>query len=271
MGVLLPMDKITTGVTTAVKELSGDGGPDAARAILTTDRLPKTTVQRRSGWCIGGMVKGGGMLSPSLATMLAVLTTDAAVPAELLDRALRRAGAATFERVDSDGCRSTNDTVVVLANGASGVAPPEAEFTAALTAACADLARQLLADADGSTKDVAITVRNAATVADALTAARACARNSLVKTALYGGDPNWGRVLAAIGATDAAFSPDLVDVSINGVAVCRGGGIGEPRSLVDLGGRDVEIDVDLRAGAAAATIWTNDLSVAYVHALSGHA
>jgi glutamate N-acetyltransferase / amino-acid N-acetyltransferase len=271
IGVPLPMDKVTTGVTTAVKELSGDGGHDAARAILTTDRVPKTTVQRRGGWCIGGMVKGGGMLSPSLATMLAVLTTDAAVPPELLDRALRRASAATFERVDSDGCRSTNDTVVVLANGASGVAPPEAEFTAALTAACADLARQLLADADGATKDVAITVRNAATVEDALTAARACARNSLVKTALYGGDPNWGRVLAAIGATDAAFSPDLVDVSINGVAVCRGGGIGAPRSLVDLSGRDVEIDIDLRAGAAAATIWTNDLSVAYVHALSGRA
>jgi glutamate N-acetyltransferase/amino-acid N-acetyltransferase len=270
MGVRLPMDEIGRGVTAAVKALTHDGGADAARAILTTDRVPKTTVQRRDGWCVGGMVKGGGMLSPALATMLAVLTTDAAVPAEILDRALARAAAVTFERVDSDGCQSTNDTVLVLANGASGVAPSEAELTEALTAACADLAGQLLADAEGATKDVAITVRHAASVEDALSAGRACARNNLVKTALFGGDPNWGRVLAAIGTTDAAFDPDRVDVAINGVTVCRRGGIGDPRSLVDLSGRDVRIDIDLRAGDARATIRTNDLSLAYVRALAGH-
>ncbi|MGY1752114.1 bifunctional glutamate N-acetyltransferase/amino-acid acetyltransferase ArgJ [Blastococcus sp. SYSU D01042] len=270
MGVRLPMGKLTAGITTAVKELSGEGGPDAARAILTTDRVPKTTVQHRAGWSVGGMVKGGGMLSPSLATMIAVLTTDAVVPPELLDRALRRAGAVTFERVDSDGCRSTNDTVIVMASGASRVTPEPEDLTAALTAACADLAGQLLGDAEGSTKDVAITVRNAASLEDALSAGRACAGNVLVKTALYGNDPNWGRVLAAIGASDADFDPDRVDVTINGVTVCRGGGIGDPRSLVDLTGRDVDIDIDLRAGSARATIRTNDLSMAYVRAASAY-
>ena len=271
MGVRLPMHRITAGVTAAVKALSDDGGGEnAARAILTTDRVPKTTVQRRAGWCVGGMVKGGGMLSPSLATMLSVLTTDAVVPAPLLDRALREATAVTFERVDSDGCRSTNDTVIALANGSSGVAPTLGELTAALTAACADLAQQLVADAEGSTKAVAITVCNALSVEDALSAGRACARNSLVKTALFGGDPNWSRVLAAIGATDAEFAAERVDVAINGVTVCRGGGIGEPTSLVDLTGRDIRIDIDLGAGGARATIWTNDLSAAYVHASSAY-
>src|ERR671921_1155038 len=175
------------------------------------------------------MAKGAGMLAPSLATMLVVLTTDAVVRPGLLRSALTTATSLSFERVDSDGCLSTNDTVLVLSSGASGVTPSAEEFTEALTAAATDLAMQLLADAEGSTKDIAITVRKAASVVDALTAGRACARNNLLKTALFGNDPNWGRVLAAIGTTDAAFEADQVDVTINGVTVCRGGGIGDPR------------------------------------------
>jgi glutamate N-acetyltransferase/amino-acid N-acetyltransferase len=270
IGVRLPMDRLLPGVTAAAKALAEDGGDDAARAIMTTDSVPKTTVQRRDGWSVGGMAKGAGMLAPSLATMLVVLTTDAAVDADTLQAALRRATSVSFERVDSDGCLSTNDTVVVLANGASGATPDAEELTAALTAACTDLAMQLLADAEGSTKDIAITVRNAASVADALEAGRACARNNLLKTALFGNDPNWGRVLAAIGTTSAAFEPDRVDVTINGVTVCRGGAIGDPRDGVDLTGRAIGIDVDLRAGAEQATVWTNDLSIAYVHENSAY-
>jgi glutamate N-acetyltransferase/amino-acid N-acetyltransferase len=270
IGVRLPMDKLTAGVTAAVKELSADGGGAAARAIMTTDSVPKTTAQRRDGWTVGGMAKGAGMLAPSLATMLVVLTTDAAAEPATLQKALKQATSVSFERVDSDGCLSTNDTVLVLANGASGATPSESELTEAFTAAATDLAMQLLADAEGSTKDIAITVRNAATVDDALTAGRACARNNLLKTALFGNDPNWGRVLAAIGTTDAAFESDRVDVTINGVTVCRGGGIGDPREGVDLTGRAVTIDVDLNAGGEQATIWTNDLSIAYVHENSAY-
>jgi glutamate N-acetyltransferase / amino-acid N-acetyltransferase len=270
IGVRLPMDKLTAGVTAAVKDLSDDGGPAAARAIMTTDSVPKTTVQARDGWTVGGMAKGAGMLAPSLATMLVVLTTDAEVDPDVLQAALVTATGVSVERVDSDGCLSTNDTVLALANGASGVAPTAEEITEALTAAATDLAMQLLADAEGSTKDIAITVRGAASVQDALTAGRACARNNLLKTALFGNDPNWGRVLAAIGTTDAAFEADQVDVSINGVTVCRGGSIGDPRDLVDLTGRAITIDVDLKAGTEQATIWTNDLSVAYVHENSAY-
>ncbi|MCO7221398.1 bifunctional glutamate N-acetyltransferase/amino-acid acetyltransferase ArgJ [Klenkia sp. PcliD-1-E] len=270
IGVRLPMDKLTAGITDAAGQLSTHGGPAAARGIMTTDSVPKTTVQTGSGWTVGGMAKGAGMLAPSLATMLVVLTTDAVVPAELLEPALRHATAHSFERVDSDGCLSTNDTVLVLANGASGTTPTAEEFGAALDAACLDLAMQLLADAEGSTKDIAITVRNAASVQDALEAGRACARNNLLKTALFGNDPNWGRVLAAIGTTDAAFEADRVDVTINGVTVCRGGAIGDDRGGVDLTGRAITIDVDLAAGSEQATIWTNDLSIAYVHENSAY-
>jgi glutamate N-acetyltransferase/amino-acid N-acetyltransferase len=270
IGVRLPMDKLLPGVTDAVKQLSEDGGMAAAQAIMTTDTVPKTTVQTGDGWSIGGIAKGAGMLAPSLATMLVVLTTDAVVDASVLQPALKAATSVSVERVDSDGCLSTNDTVIVMANGASGVTPTAEEFTAALTAATTDLAMQLLADAEGSTKDIAITVRNAASVADALTAGRACARNNLLKTALFGNDPNWGRVLAAIGTTDAAFEADQVDVTINGVTVCRGGSIGDPRDGVDLTGRGITIDVDLKAGAEQATIWTNDLSIAYVHENSAY-
>jgi glutamate N-acetyltransferase / amino-acid N-acetyltransferase len=270
IGVRLPMGRLTAGVTAAAKELADDGGPDAARAIMTTDTVPKSTVQVRGGWTVGGMAKGGGMLAPSLATVLVVLTTDAVVPADLLQTALREATRVTFERIDSDGCMSTNDTVVVMASGASGITPSAEEVTEALTAAAGDLARQLLADGEGSTKDIAITVRNAASVDDALVAGRACARNNLLKTALYGNDPNWGRVLAAIGTTDVAFASDQVDVSINGITVCRGGAIGDPRDAVDLTGRAVAVDVDLKAGSEQATIWTSDLSVTYVDRTSNY-
>ena len=270
IGVRLPMDRLLPGVTAAAAALDDDGGPDAARAIMTTDSVPKTTVQQRDGWSVGGMAKGAGMLAPSLATMLVVLTTDAVVEPAVLQEALAGATGVSFERVDSDGCLSTNDTVIAMANGASGVTPSAEEVAEALTAAATDLAMQLLADAEGSTKDIAITVRNAASVRDALTAGRACARNNLLKTALFGNDPNWGRVLAAIGTTDAAFEPDSVDVTINGVTVCRGGSIGDPREGVDLTGRDITIDVDLRAGTEQATIWTNDLSIAYVHENSAY-
>jgi glutamate N-acetyltransferase/amino-acid N-acetyltransferase len=270
IGVRLPMDKLTVGVTDAVKALSDEGGADAARAIMTTDSVPKTTVVERDGWTVGGMAKGAGMLAPSLATMLVVLTTDAQVPTEILQPALKRATSVSFERVDSDGCLSTNDTVIVLANGASGATPSAEEVEQALTEACTDLALQLLADAEGSTKDIAITVRSAASVEDALTAGRACARNNLLKTALFGNDPNWGRVLAAIGTTDAAFEAADVDVTINGVTVCRGGSIGDPREGVDLTGRQISIEVDLGAGTEQATIWTNDLSIAYVHENSAY-
>jgi glutamate N-acetyltransferase/amino-acid N-acetyltransferase len=270
IGVRLPMDKLLAGVSAAAEELSAEGGPDAARAIMTTDTVPKTTVRTGAGWTIGGMAKGAGMLAPSLATMLVVLTTDAVVPPEVLTAALKAATSVSVERVDSDGCLSTNDTVIVMANGASGVTPTVEEFTAALTDATTDLAMQLLSDAEGSTKDIAITVRNAASVADAVTAGRACARNNLLKTALFGNDPNWGRVLAAIGTTDATFEADQVDVTINGVTVCRGGSIGDPRDGVDLTGRGITIDVDLRAGTEQATIWTNDLSIAYVHENSAY-
>jgi glutamate N-acetyltransferase / amino-acid N-acetyltransferase len=270
IGVRLPMDKLTAGVTAAAAALSADGGDDAALAIMTTDSVPKRTVQQRDGWTVGGMAKGAGMLAPSLATMLVVLTTDAVVPADVLQKGLEQATSVSVERVDSDGCLSTNDTVIVMASGASGVTPSADEVAEALTAACTDLAMQLLSDAEGSTKDIAITVRNAASVTDALTAGRACARNNLLKTALFGNDPNWGRVLAAIGTTDAAFEPDRVDVTINGVTVCRGGAIGDPREGVDLTGRAITIDVDLGAGGEQATIWTNDLSIAYVHENSAY-
>jgi glutamate N-acetyltransferase/amino-acid N-acetyltransferase len=269
IGELLPMDAVLAGVDKAAGEL-GAKGEDAARAIMTTDTVPKTATSGGDGWTVGGMAKGAGMLAPGLATMLCVLTTDAAVTARTCDAALRAATARTFDRVDSDGCMSTNDTVLLLASGASGVDPGETAFAAAVEEVCADLCRQLLADAEGSTKDVRIEIVGAATEADAVVAGRAIARSNLLKCAFFGNDPNWGRVLAALGTTDAAFEPDAVDVAINGVQVCRGGAAGEPRDRVDLTGRDVGVLVDLHAGRETATIWTNDLSTAYVHENSAY-
>jgi glutamate N-acetyltransferase/amino-acid N-acetyltransferase len=270
IGELLPMDKLLPGVTSAVKSLKGDGGPAAAEAIMTTDTVAKNAVVAGEGWSVGGMAKGAGMLAPAMATMLVVLTTDAVAGSEALDVALREATRLTFDRIDADGCMSTNDTVLLLASGASDVQPDQEELTAAVTAVCHDLAQQLIADAEGATKHIAIEVQGAASEADAVEVGRTVARNNLVKTALFGNDPNWGRILAAVGTTGAAFTPDRVDVAVNGVWVCRGGAAADDRSKVDLSGRDVSITVNLHEGELSATIWTTDLSHAYVHENSAY-
>jgi glutamate N-acetyltransferase/amino-acid N-acetyltransferase len=270
IGELLPMDKLLPGVTAAVKALKTDGGAAAADAIMTTDTVAKNAVFHGEGWSIGGMAKGAGMLAPALATMLVVLTTDAVAGSETLDAALREATRLTFDRIDADGCMSTNDTVLLLASGASDVQPTQEELTAAVTAVCHDLAQQLIADAEGATKHIAIEVLGAASERDAVEVGRTIARNNLVKTALFGNDPNWGRILAAVGTTQAEFAPDRVDVAVNGVWVCRGGAAAEDRSKVDLAGRDVTISVHLHEGEMSATIWTTDLSHAYVHENSAY-
>jgi glutamate N-acetyltransferase/amino-acid N-acetyltransferase len=270
IGELLPMDRLEPGVVRAAAALAPDGGRDAAIAIMTTDTVPKEAAAHGAGWSVGGAAKGAGMLAPALATMLVVLTTDAVADPDTLDAALRSATALTFDRVDVDGCMSTNDTVVLLASGASGVAPEAAELTEAVTQVCADLARQLVADAEGAHHEVAVEVCGAASEADALEVARAVARNALVKTAVFGNDPNWGRILAAVGTTRAAFDPAALDVAVNGIPVCRAGGVGADRSLVDLTGRRVHLLVDLHAGGDAATIWTTDLTHDYVHENSAY-
>jgi glutamate N-acetyltransferase/amino-acid N-acetyltransferase len=270
IGVRLPMDKLLPGVAKAAAALAEDGGLDAADAICTTDTVRKTATHDGQGFSVGGMAKGAGMLAPALATMLVVVTTDAVADSATLDAVLREATRTTFDRVDSDGCMSTNDTVLLLASGASGTSPARDELQAAVTAVCADLARQLVADAEGASKEVAVEVVHAASEAEALEVARAVARNNLLKCALHGNDPNWGRVLAAVGTTAAAFDPDQLDVTMNGVMVCRAGGVGEDRSLVDLSGRECRITVDLHAGDASATIWTNDLTAEYVHENSAY-
>ena len=270
IGELLPMDLVEAGVAAAAEALSEDGGAQAATAIMTTDTVPKSAVAEREGWSVGGMAKGAGMLAPALATMLVVVTTDAVTSPQDLDAALRAATALTFDRVDSDGCQSTNDTVLLLSSGASGIPVTLADLTDAVTEVCASLARQLVADAEGARHDIAIEVVDAASVDDALEVARSVARNNLVKCAVFGGDPNWGRILAAVGTTSAAFDPGELDVSINGVEVCRAGGVGEHRSLVDLSGREVHIRVALHAGSQSATVWTNDLTHDYVHENSAY-
>ena len=270
IGEQLPMDKILPGVEAAAAALAADGGATAAEAIMTTDTVSKQAVFAGNGYTIGGMAKGAGMLAPGLATMLVVLTTDAQLPAADLDAALRAATAVTFDRTDSDGCMSTNDTVVLMASGASGTAPALEDFAAGLTEVCHSLAQQLITDAEGASHDIAVTTINAATVADAETASRAVTRSNLFKTAIFGNDPNWGRVLSAVGTTDAAFEPDKLNVTINGVQVCRNGGIGDSRDLVDLTGRKVTVEIDLNAGVETATIWTNDLTTDYVHENSAY-
>ncbi|GAB7042285.1 MULTISPECIES: bifunctional glutamate N-acetyltransferase/amino-acid acetyltransferase ArgJ [Catenuloplanes] len=270
IGERLPMDKLLPGVEAAVRGLSRDGGAAAAEAIMTTDTVPKTAVVEGTGWSVGGMIKGAGMLAPGLATMLCVLTTDAVAGSDALDTALRHATRVTLDRVDSDGAMSTNDTVLLLASGASGIEPTTEELAEAVTELLRQLSRKLIADAEGATKEVAIAVTGALTEDDAVEAGRAVARNNLVKTALFGNDPNWGRILAAVGTTRATFEPDQLDVAVNGVWVCKGGAAAEDRSKVDLSGRDVEIHINLNAGGAEATIWTNDLSHAYVHENSAY-
>ncbi|MBA3742004.1 bifunctional glutamate N-acetyltransferase/amino-acid acetyltransferase ArgJ [Sporichthya sp.] len=270
IGERLPMDKLLAGCDAAAESLSVDGGEAAAVAIMTTDSVSKQAVSTGSGYTVGGMAKGAGMLAPGLATMLVVLSTDADVDAAGLDAALRAATRVSFDRVDSDGCMSTNDTVLLMASGASEIQPNPAEFAATVRAVCLDLAMQLLRDAEGAAHDIAIEVVNAATEDEAVDVARSVARSNLFKCAVFGNDPNWGRILAAVGTTSAAFDPDALDVSFNGVQVCRNGGVGESRDKVDLTGRQVDVLIDLKAGGATATVWANDLTHDYVHENSAY-
>ncbi len=276
IGERLAMTNLLAGVAQVVARVgaggrSADDAEAAACAIMTTDTRPKTAGTTSAGFTVGGMAKGAGMLAPGLATMLAVLTTDAVATPQGLDRALRAATARTFDRVDSDGCMSTNDTVLLLASGASGITPPPDLLDAAIEQVSADLARQLVADAEGASKEISITVTHAATESDALLVARTIARNNLVKCALHGEDPNWGRVLAAVGTTSARFEVDQLGVAMNNVWVVRDGAPHADRSLVDLSSRQVRLVVDLAAGAAEVTVWTNDLTAAYVHENSAYA
>jgi glutamate N-acetyltransferase/amino-acid N-acetyltransferase len=273
IGDRLPMDKIFTGVVTLVHEMAGgiSGGDEAARSIMTTDTVPKqVALHHPDKWTIGGMAKGAGMLAPSLATMLCVLTTDAVAEPAALDGALRRATARTFDRLDIDGSCSTNDTVLLLASGASEITPSQADLDDAVLRVCADLCAQLQADAEGVTKRVTVTVTGAATEDDAVIAARVVARDSLVKTALFGSDPNWGRVLAAVGMAPVQLDPDRITVSFNGSAVCIDG-VGAPGAReVDLSATDIDVLVDLGVGTAQAAIKTTDLSHAYVEENSAY-
>lgn len=269
IGDPLPLDKILSGIVTVVAQL-GDHGDDAARAIMTTDSHPKTSVRHGDGYTIGGMAKGAGMLAPGLATMLVVITTDVVMTSIELDIALRAATRVSFDRLDSDGCMSTNDQVSLLASGASGVEPRLDAFTTLLTELCLDLAEQLQGDAEGASHDIRIEVVGAASESDAVTVGRSVARNNLFKAAVFGNDPNWGRVLAAIGTTDAAFDPYNVDVSMNGVRVCHAGAPDRPRSDVDLTPRALHLMIALNEGDATATILTNDLTHDYVHENSAY-
>ncbi|MGN8024915.1 bifunctional glutamate N-acetyltransferase/amino-acid acetyltransferase ArgJ [Microbacterium sp. 22242] len=262
--------KVLAGVEAGIAQLSADGGQAAAEAIMTTDTVAKTVVVSRDGWTIGGMAKGAGMLAPGLATMLVVLTTDADLDAADADAALRRATGVTFDRLDSDGCMSTNDQVTLLANGASGIRPDPDVFAAALTEAADELAKKLQGDAEGASHDITIVVQGAATEQDAVEVGRSVARNNLFKAAIFGNDPNWGRVLAAIGTTRAAFDPYDTDVWMNGVRVCTAGGPDRPREEVDLTPRATDLVIDLKSGDATATIRTNDLTHDYVHENSAY-
>ena len=271
IGEQLDREKLFAGIKTAKQQLSENGGDSAALAIMTTDSVPKLSqVESTSGWRIGGMAKGAGMLAPALATMLVVITTDAIIEPSALEKALRKAVRKSFDRLDSDGATSTNDQVTLLSSGASEVRADSAEFEALLEQVCLDLAKQLMSDAEGASHNIYIEVRSAASEDDAVEVARAIARNNLFKTAIYGNDPNWGRILAAIGTTDASFDPYNIDVSINGVLVSANGAPAEDRSAVDLSPRDVRISIELKSGDSSATVMTNDLTVAYVNENSAY-
>ena len=276
IGERLPMEPLLSGTDAAVERLAAGPEADASasRAIMTTDTVPKTAeATTGSGAVVGGMAKGAGMLAPQLATMLVVLTTDADVDAETAGQALREATRTTFDRVDSDACMSTNDTVILLASGASGVTVPLAELTEAVRAVSADLARQLVADAEGASHDVHVVVRSATTEDAAEAVAREIARSNLVKAAIFGNDPNWGRIVAAAGCVPEAVAPfDVADLSVtvNGVEVCRAGGAHRDRSEVDMTPRETLIEVDLGAGSASADVWTNDLTHDYVEENSAY-
>ncbi|MCC2335149.1 bifunctional glutamate N-acetyltransferase/amino-acid acetyltransferase ArgJ [Cellulomonas wangsupingiae] len=278
IGVPLASEKLFAGIGPLVAALGAGAGPDAASAIMTTDSVPKTAhvrVETPDGaFVVGGMAKGAGMLAPAMATMLSVLTTDAVVDAATADAALRAATGATFDRVDSDGCMSTSDTVTLLASGASGVTPGADAFADAVLRVCASLARQLVADAEGASHDIAVHVRGATTEAAAVAVARAVTRSNLFKAAMFGNDPNWGRIIAQVGTVPqdvAPFDPAALDVTINGVQICRAGGAHEDPAQLDLAAdREVHVVVDLHAGDAAATVWTNDLTHDYVHENSAY-
>jgi glutamate N-acetyltransferase/amino-acid N-acetyltransferase len=270
IGPLFSRDRLLDGVGAATKELTDDGGADAALAIMTTDSVAKQSLVTLDGWSVGGMAKGAGMLAPALATMLVVITTDADVDAASCDRALRAATRTTFDRLDSDGCQSTNDTVLLMASGASAVRPAPVAFDDAVREVCWDLAMQLLRDAEGSAHDIAIEVVGAASEDDAVEVGRSVARSNLFKCAVFGEDPNWGRVLASVGTTAAAFDPYAIDVRFNDIQVCKAGEAFEDESLVRFDGRDVHLLIDLHAGDSTATIRTNDLTTAYVHENSAY-
>ncbi|MGW4825938.1 bifunctional glutamate N-acetyltransferase/amino-acid acetyltransferase ArgJ [Amycolatopsis japonica] len=273
IGERLPMDALLSGVDTAFGRLGAGDEADlaAATAVMTTDTKPKqAAAKHESGWSVGGFAKGAGMLAPNLATMLSVLTTDAVVTPEVLDKALRAATGVTFDRLDVDGGTSTNDTVLVLASGASGVEPTEAELTELLTAVSLDLVLQLRADSEGATKYVDVTVAGAASEADAIAVGRTIAEDNLVKTALFGSDPNWGRIAMALGRVPAEIDPEKVSIAINGVTLFAKGTTAADRSEADLSGRDIQIVVDLGLGEGGATIYTTDLSHAYVEENSAY-
>jgi len=272
IGLMNVREHLLAGVDAAAQALSTDGGQAAAEAIMTTDTVSKQVVVESDdkSWSIGGMAKGAGMLAPALATMLVVITTDAELSADELDQALRASTRVSFDRLDSDGCMSTNDTVTLLASGASGVKPSLEEFTEALTKACTDLALQLLKDAEGADHSIAITTINAASEEDAVEVGRSVARSNLFKAAIFGKDPNWGRILASVGTTQAAFDPADLDVALNDVWVCKQSTPAEDPAQISLEDRDVTVTIDLKSGDATATIWTNDLTHAYVHENSAY-
>ena len=271
IGIRLPLEKLLSGIPTTVAELASSGLSDAAAAIMTTDSKPKISVTQRDGVTTTGIAKGAGMLAPSLATMLSVVMTDAQVDPHLAAEVFTEVCERTFNRIDSDGCTSTNDTVFLLASGASGKKLGREELSAMLNHVCGDLASQLIADAEGHTKIVSITTVNAKSERDAVEIGRACARNNLLKCALNGEDPNWGRILAALGTTNAVMDPLKIDVSLNGIMVCRNSAPGEAREKVDMSGQRIEILIDMKIGSASATILTNDLSAMYVHENSAYA
>lgn len=269
IGELLPMDKIIAGVDSIVPALNNDGLQTSAQAIMTTDSVPKIATATLNGAEFAGIAKGAGMLAPALATMLSVVMTDAVV-SENVQEIFQRATDRTYNRIDSDGCTSTNDTVLFMSSGASGVSISDSELESLLMKVCGSLAEQLIADAEGSTKSVAITVVNAATEDDAVAVGRACARNNLLKAAIFGGDPNWGRVLAAVGTADAQMDPLTIDVKLNGVQVCTNSAPDSDKTTVNFKARLVEIEIDLKVGTSTATIMTNDLTHDYVHENSAY-
>lgn len=264
IGERLPMDKVLPGIEAAAEALTNEGLESAAKAIMTTDTVHKTAQAQGPGYVVQGITKGAGMIAPGMATMLAVVTTDAVLDSALTHEILTEAVRTTFNRADSDGCMSTNDTVILMASGASGVTPDPAEAQELVRQVCASLARQIIGDAEGSTRDIAVSVHGAATEADGEDVARAVTRSNLFKTAMFGKDPNWGRIISAVGTTDAQFDPTTIDVAVNDVMVCRNAGIGDDRNLVTFDDREVTVDIYLKAGEHEVTVWTNDLSYDYV-------